>query len=203
MLTLKEMVIDILKQENKSLIVKDITNKLVKKYPEKLEAKSIQKNGDKKLALSQIKAEVSSLSVENDSLFFRDKSTKPVLVGLVEENEEKLEIESLDEDFESDIGIVYILGKDTYKKDAKELVKIGLTTLEVKNRIKSLYTSGVPFEFKVLREYKTSSYAELEKAMHKLLNKYRPNPAREFFTSDCLGFADEIYELHKKIENRN
>jgi len=200
MLTLKEMVIDILKQENNSLMVKDITNKLVKKYPEKIEAKSIQKNGDKKLALSQIKAEVSSLSVENDSLFFRDKSSKPVLVGLVEENEEKLEIESLDEDFESDRGIVYILGTDTYTKDAKELVKIGLTTLQVKDRIKSLYTSGVPFEFKVLREYKTSSYAELEKAMHKLLNKYRPNPAREFFTSDCLDFADEIYELHKKIE---
>ncbi|MGB5793827.1 GIY-YIG nuclease family protein, partial [Poseidonibacter sp.] len=194
-------VIDILKQENNSLIVKDITNKLVTKYPEKLEAKTIQKNGDKKLALDQIKAEVSSLSVENDSVFFRDKSSKPVLIGLVEENEEKLEIESLNEDFESEMGIVYILGTDTFTKDAKELVKIGLTTLKVQEHIKSLYTSGVPLEFKVLREYKTSSYAELEKAMHKLLNRFRPNPAREFFTSDCLDFADEIYELHRKIEN--
>lgn len=203
MLTLKEMVIDILNEEGNSLKVKDITNKLIKKFPEKLESKTIQKNGDKKLALDQIKAEVSSLTVENDSTFFRDKTSRPVLVGLIEENEEKLEIESLDEDFESELGIVYILGTNTFTKDAKELVKIGLTTLKVQDRIKSLYTSGVPFEFTVLREYKTSSYAELEKAMHKLLNKYRPNPAREFFTKDCLEFADEVYELHKKIEGLN
>jgi hypothetical protein len=200
MLTLKEMVINILTEEGNPLIVKSIANKLVQNYPEKLESKTIQKNGDKKLALDQIKAEISSLSVENDSLFFRDKSSKPVLVGIVDENEEKLEIESLNEDFESDSGIVYILGTNTFTKDAKELVKIGLTTLRVEERIKSLYTSGVPFEFRVLREYKTSSYSELEKAMHKLLNKYRPNPAREFFTSDCLDFADEIFELHKRIE---
>jgi len=203
MLTLKEMVIDILKQENKSLIVKDITNKLVKKYPEKLESKSSQFNDDKKLAQQQIYREIHQVTISDDTAFFRDKNFKPLQIGLIEENQEKIEIESKNEDFESDIGIVYILGTDTFTKDAKELVKIGLTTLPVKDRIKSLYTSGVPFEFKVLREYKTSSYAELEKAMHKLLNKYRPNPAREFFTSDCLDFADEIYELHKKIENRN
>lgn len=190
------MVINILTEEGKPLTVKSIANKLVKKYPEKLESKTIQKNGDKKLALDQIKAEISSLSVENDSLFFRDKSSKPVLVGIIDENEEKLEIESVNEDFESDSGIVYILGTNTFTKDAKELIKIGLTTLKVEER----YTSGVPFEFRVLREYKTSSYSELEKAMHKLLNKYRPNPAREFFTSDCLDFADEIFELHKRIE---
>ncbi len=58
MLTLKEMVIQILKEENKVLIVKDIANKLVKKYPEKFESKTLQKNGDKKLALDQIKAEI-------------------------------------------------------------------------------------------------------------------------------------------------
>jgi hypothetical protein len=37
--------------------------------------------------------------------------------------------------------------------------------------------------------------------MHKLLNRFRPNPAREFFTNDCLEFADEIFELHKRIES--
>ncbi len=200
MLTLKQMVIEVLNEEKKLLTVKDITEKLVKKFPEKLEAKTLQRNGDTKLALDQIKAEVSSLTVENDSTFFRDKSSKPVLVGLIEEDEEKLEVEAQDEDFESDFGIVYILGTNTFTKDAKELVKIGLTTLKIEDRIKSLYTSGVPFEFRVLREYKTSSYAELEKAMHKLLNRFRPNPAREFFTNDCLEFADEIFELHKKIE---
>ncbi|MFK2823661.1 GIY-YIG nuclease family protein [Arcobacter sp. YIC-80] len=201
MKTLKQMVIDILVESDSSLIIKDLTTKLIKKYPEKLEAKILQKDGDKKQAISQLKAEISSLTVDNDSLFFRDKSSKPVKVGLIEENEERLEIESQDENFESDLGIVYILGTNTFTKDGCELVKIGLTTLKIQERIKSLYTSGVPFEFTVLREYKTPHYEELEKAMHKLLNSFRPNPSREFFIKECLLFADEVYELHKKIEN--
>lgn len=203
MKTLKEMVIDILTLENSSLNIKQLTTKLIAKYPEKLESKMLQKNGDKKLAISQIKAEVSSLTVDNDSIFFRDKSSKPVLVGLVEENEEKLEIESIEEDFESETGIVYILSTNTFTKDAKELVKIGLTTRTMKDRIKSLYTTGVPFEFTVLREYNTSNYEQLEKAMHKLLHNFRPNQTREFFTKDCLDYADEIYALHKKIGKLN
>ncbi len=197
------MVIDILTLENSSLNIKQLTTKLIAKYPEKLESKMLQKNGDKKLAISQIKAEVSSLTVDNDSIFFRDKSSKPVLVGLVEENEEKLEIESIEEDFESETGIVYILSTNTFTKDAKELVKIGLTTRTMKDRIKSLYTTGVPFEFTVLREYNTSNYEQLEKAMHKLLHNFRPNQTREFFTKDCLDYADEIYALHKKIGKLN
>lgn len=197
------MVINILNEESNSLSVKDITSKLVKKYPEKLEFKSSQFNDNKKLAQQQIYREIHQVTINDDVAFFRDKKFKPLKIGLIEENQEKLELESLDEDFESETGIVYILSTNTFTKDAKELVKIGLTTRTMKDRIKSLYTTGVPFEFTVLREYTTSSYEQLERAMHKLLHNFRPNQTREFFTKDCLDYADEIYELHKKIENIN
>lgn len=197
------MIIEVLKKEDTSLSAKDLTDKLVLEFPEKLEHKKGQFEGDEKRAIIQIKAEVSASAVSNDNLFFRDRSFEPLKIGLVEQEiqDEDMEIEVINEDFENKQGLVYILGTQVFTKDGKELVKIGLTTQKIQDRINTLYNTSTPFEFTVLREYKTSSYAELEKAMHKLLNKYRPNPAREFFVSDCLEFADEIYELHKKIED--
>ena len=200
MLTLKEMIVNVLKK-NGPMTVKSITDEVIQSYPEKIEQKILQQ-GDPQKGRNQLYREIHGNTINADDTFYRDKSTKPLTVGLLdlEDEEEKIEIESQSEDFDKDEGTVYILGTQTYTKDGKELVKIGLTTLPVKERIRSLFTSGVPFEFTIKREYATSSYAELEKAMHKLLDRYRPNKAREFFTEECLVFADEIYALHKKIE---
>ena len=201
MLTLKEMIINVLAQ-NGPITVKNITDEVMRAYPEKIEQKIVQQGGDAQKGRNQLYREIHGNTINADDTFYRDKSTKPLTVGLLnlEDEEEKIEIESQSEDFDKDEGTVYILGTQTYTKDGKELVKIGLTTLPVKERIRSLFTSGVPFEFTIKREYATSSYAELEKAMHKLLDRFRPNKAREFFTEECLVFADEIYALHRKIE---
>lgn len=201
MLTLKEMITAVLKK-NGPMPVKGITEVIMTMYPEKIDQKIVQQGGDLQKGKNQLYREIHGNTINSDDTFYRDKSTTPLTVGLLnfEDEEQKLEIESQAEDFDSEVGTVYILGTQTYTKEGKELVKIGLTTLPVQERMKSLFTSGVPFEFTVKREYPTSSYAELEKAMHKLLDKFRPNKAREFFTEECLFFADDIYALHKKIE---
>lgn len=200
MLTLKEMIIEVLKKMDTSLKVKDLTDKLVSEFPEKLEDKKIQFNGDEKLAKQQIYREIHQTTLSDDSTFFRDKSFKPLQIGLIEQSDDISESNLENEDFESENGLVYVLSTNTFTKEGKELVKIGITTQKIEDRINNLYKTNTPFKYTVLRTYNTRLYEELEKAMHNLLYKYRPNLAREFFTSDCLSFADEIFELHKRIE---
>ena len=104
------------------------------------------------------------------------------------------------EDFESDEGMVYVLRTNTYTKDGKEIIKIGFTTQDIKKRVTQLFTTGVPFAFQVHRSYKTRNFIELEQALHKLLNPYKINKSREFFTEDALPFIEKIVELHKAIQ---
>jgi len=199
--TLKEMIIEILKKQNKPMSAKDLTIKLIKMFPKKFQDKKIHFKNDEQKARDQIKREIHRNTISNDNTFFRDKSFKPLKIGLIEQNDEMLESELEDEDFESENGLVYILATNTFTKEGKELVKIGITTRKIEDRINNLYKTNTPFKYTVLREYNTSSYEPLEKAMHNLLTKFRPNLTREFFTKDCLEFADEIFELHKKIVN--
>jgi len=199
MITLKEMIIEVLKKSDDPITVKDLTDKLVLEFNEKLEDKKTQFNGDEKKAKQQIYREIHRITLSDDSTFFRDKSVKPLKVGLVEEDE-YIEEELENEDFESDEGIVYILATNTFTKDAKEIVKIGKTTQKIEDRIKNLYKTNTVYKYTILKLYTTNSYEKLESGMQKLLNRYRLNASREFFTIDCLEFADEIYEIFKRVE---
>lgn len=201
MLTLKEMIIDVLSKKGDVLNVGDITQGIIDAFPDKYSQKCEQKGGNEKAASLQLYREVYQTVISADDTFYRDKSCRPALVGLHDVEEEKLVFEVENEDFESETGIVYMLGTQTYTQDGKQLVKIGFTTTPVEIRINALYKTGVPFEFTVLRQYETKNFDDLEKAMHKLLSRFRPNPAREFFTEECLPFADRIYALHKEIES--
>jgi len=135
-----------------------------------------------------------------------DRSTKPVRLTLGQEApdssipaEEDIESESL-EKLEAGVGTVYILGTSLYTKNGEEIVKIGITTGSVEARINQLYTTGVPFKFRVLKQFETSNYYELEQSLHKLLDLYRINRSREFFTDKCLPFVEQICEIHRSIQ---
>ncbi len=77
-------------------------------------------------------------------------------------------------------GIVYLLTN----KAMPGLVKIGMTTQkEIEQRMKELYTTGVPlpFECQFACKVKKSDCAKIEKALHTAFAPQRINENREFF----------------------
>lgn len=62
------------------------------------------------------------------------------------------------------------------------LIKIGKTQLEdVGQRLKQLYTTGVPFPFELAFACKVPNADDLEQAFHFAFGNHRVNPSREFF----------------------
>lgn len=90
-------------------------------------------------------------------------------------------------------GIVYLLTNPVMPG----LVKIGMTTQEdIDNRMKELYTTGVPvpFECKFACKVKKCDCQKIEKALHKAFNPQRINQNREFFRIN-VEQAQAILEL--------
>lgn len=84
---------------------------------------------------------------------------------MTQENEEK-------------IGIVYVLKNE----GMPGLIKIGRTDQrDHKQRMKNLYTTGVPFAFEAVKVVKVNDSLKVEKALHKAFETDRVNPNREFF----------------------
>ena len=138
-----------------------------------------------------------------------DKSQKPirltVLAGIgttdASINDEDLDTEIL-EKLEAGVGTLYVLGTNLFTKGGDEIIKIGITTGTVESRIAQLYTTGVPFRFRVITQFETRNYAELEQSVHKLLDPYRINKSREFFTDKCLPFVNQIVSIHSEIQKK-
>ena len=87
------------------------------------------------------------------------------------------------------MDIVYCLSNE----GMPGLFKIGFTTRTGARRARELYSgyrdansTGVPFAFEVVKEWEVpSGYGEeVERAIHRVLAKRRPNPSREFFSFD-------------------
>ncbi len=77
-----------------------------------------------------------------------------------------------------DTQIVYVLTNPAMPG----LVKIGKTTqLEVEERMKQLYSTGVPIPFDCAFACKVKDASEVEKALHLAFGMTRLNPNREFF----------------------
>ena len=77
-----------------------------------------------------------------------------------------------------DTQIVYVLTNPAMPG----LVKIGKTTqLEVEERMKQLYSTGVPIPFDCAFACKVKDANEVEKALHLAFGMTRLNPNREFF----------------------
>ena len=136
-----------------------------------------------------------------------DKTQKPIRLTVrpsggddVSVPDEDIDTENL-ERMEAGVGTLYILGTHLYTKDGLEIVKIGITTGSVESRITQLCTTGVPFRFRVIKSFETRNYYELEQAAHRLLDPYRINQSREFFTEKCLPYIEQLLQMHKSIQD--
>ncbi len=138
-----------------------------------------------------------------------DRSTKPHTVSLVagsdaldrggEDDSDVIETEDLQR-LEAGVGTVYVLGTSLFSEAGEEIVKIGITTGTIEDRIRQLYTTSVPTKFRVIATYDVSNYSELEQSLHRLLEPYRINRAREFFTEKCVPFLRRIASIHMEIQ---
>ena len=73
-------------------------------------------------------------------------------------------------------GIIYIISNPAIPG----LVKIG-KTINLEERMKTLFNSSVPLPFRCVYAKKVKNYSEVERKLHKGLNSHRENPNREFF----------------------
>lgn len=140
--------------------------------------------------------------------FHVDDSVRPYVLSLLPDvspeidlPDEEIASESL-EKLEAGLGRLYVLGTSLYTRAGEEIVKIGITTGTVEGRISQLYTTGVPFRFRVIKDIETVNYYELEQSLHKLLDPYRINKSREFFTENCIQFVEKIVAIHNEIHDR-
>ena len=81
-------------------------------------------------------------------------------------------------------GYVYILTNPSFRED---WVKIGKST-NMEKRLKTLNTTALPLPFKVYATIKTSKYEELEKIIHKQIDRLtdlRINQSREIGRASC------------------
>lgn len=131
--------------------------------------------------------------------FIVDRNQKPMLVSIAPKESAD---EIADENFESELGIVYVLSTGLRTEDGQRIIKIGYTTQTLEQRISQLYTTGTPFQFKELHSWKVRNYTELEQALHRLLAPFRLNRGREFFVDDALPFVQTIVDVHLAIQNR-
>lgn len=198
-MSFSDVIREILVSTSQPMSPKEIRDKVKADYPQYFGTQSHKDNVEKgyykdidHALLSQIYSIVGS----NDQ-FFCDKSQKPMKIFLY--NDQTEPTPSI-EDFENDQGFVYVLKTDTYTKDGKEIIKIGFTAHDVNQRINQLYTTGVPFKFKIHTVYKTKNFVGLEAALHKLLDPFKLNKSREFFLEDALVHIDKIVEVHKAIQ---
>ena len=189
--------------ENKPMTPQQIRDEVKKLYPEFYGTESHQRNFEKghyKSIDHAVLAQIYSIIKTNDN-FLIDKSTKPLTVSVGEPTLIINDDNDIIEDYEQENGIVYVLKTNTFTKDNFEIIKIGFTTQDVEIRINQLYTTGVPFKFTIYKSYSTKNYIELEKALHKLLEPFKLNNSREFFTDEALEYIDEIVNIHNKILN--
>lgn len=138
---------------------------------------------------------------------FADNTVSPHRMT-IEGNTPRAEVETdtliEDENLEklaADIGTLYVLGTHLFTAEGREIIKIGITTGSVEKRIAQLYTTGVPYRFRVISQFDTNNYSKLEQALHCLFDKYRINRAREFFTDHCLSHIEDLISIHNRIES--
>lgn len=137
----------------------------------------------------------------SDDRYFIDRSTRPFRVSVAsnEAVEDALDT-SVGEDPEQETGTLYVLATGVYTSEGKRIVKIGFTTQDVATRIKQLFTTGAMFRFEEIVSYRVKGYDLLEQALHKLLDPFRLNSAREFFTEDVLTYVEEVVHIHQRIQ---
>jgi hypothetical protein len=93
-----------------------------------------------------------------------------------------------------DLSVVYVLTNPAMPG----LVKIGMSgSTFADERVAQLYTSGVPFPFKLEFACRVPNPDEVEKALHRAFAPQRVNPKREFFKIE----PDQAIAILKLLDN--
>lgn len=81
-------------------------------------------------------------------------------------------------------GLIYVLTNECMPG----LVKIGMTTQSIKDRMNKLYGTGVPVQFECVFAFRVpvDDVRKVEKIVHSRYKKERKNPHREFFMIDDI-----------------
>lgn len=97
-------------------------------------------------------------------------------------------------------GYVYVLTNPSYKDN---IIKIGYTN-DLKRRLADLDKTGVPTPFEPYMTVETAKYKELEKVIHRELDKlteFRTRKNREFFEIDPIDAADLLKNLVSLLDD--
>lgn len=99
------------------------------------------------------------------------------------------------------IGYIYILTNEAFHQ--KDFVKIGYSK-NVKQRVKELSNTSVPYDFEIYAQYEIPESSEMEKSdkeLHKLICMLNPslriNDKREFFTIEPENAYALLYSIAK------
>ena len=98
-------------------------------------------------------------------------------------------------------GYVYILTNPSFKED---WVKIGKSSRPVDVRSKELDNTAVPLPFEIFATMKTSKYNDVEKLVHKNIDRLtdlRIRQNREFFNVAPQVALDILYDIAKLIDD--
>ena len=98
-------------------------------------------------------------------------------------------------------GYVYILTNPSFKED---WVKIGKSSRPVDVRSKELYNTAVPLPFEIFATMKTTKYAEVERIIHKQIDRLtdlRIRQNREFFNVHPAQALEILTDLARAIED--
>ena len=207
-----DLIRTILRERPEGATPQQIRDQIKSDYPDWYGTEAHQRNVDKGHYNNLDHALLAEIYVatRQASDIYADKSTRPMTLTMEPASpiSEERNVEAADlidsEDLqrlEQGVGTVYILGTSLFTKSGAEIVKIGITTGEVAARIQQLYTTGVPTKFRVIQTFDVPNYAELEQALHKILDPFRINRAREFFTEHCLSYIERIVGIHVEIQD--
>lgn len=201
---LTEAVYQIVSGAGKSVTPQFIRQEIKRLYPDLYGTESARRNVEKGNYHDLDHALLAPIYTicRTDDRYLIDRSTKPFHVTVATEPtvEDALEI-NVGEDPEQELGTLYVLSTGVYTQDGKRIVKIGFTTQELEARIRQLFTTGAMFRFEAIVSYRVRSYDLLEHALHKLLDPFRLNSAREFFTEEVLPYVEDVVRIHQRIQS--
>jgi len=89
-------------------------------------------------------------------------------------------------------GIVYLLTNEAMPN----LVKVGVTYTTIDQRMRELYTAGVPVPFECFHASVVGNAKDVERRIHRAFAKYRVNKNREFFEI----LPENILEILEMVE---
>lgn len=94
-----------------------------------------------------------------------------------------------------------MLGTQLYTKEGQEIIKIRHNDRERRSTHQSTLHDRRPLPIPHHQTVETKNSAKLQKALHTLLDPFRINRSREFFTERCLPHVEQIVTIHAGIQN--